>query len=268
MRFAILVNIICISISLKAWEPGLMLGGKVAAMGNCGLTSKDAWSVSNNPAMMALGENSSLGIVGQNRFGLSNLNSGALAANYIKNTSAVGIYLTALGNAAFNQYALGGSFSKQLSEKLSAGISLYYAGIQVQEYGNFGAPAFNIGFAFPFNNKTMGAVRLNNPTRSKIEKIADERMQASAALGLSQEVSKNTIWFCEAEVFESYPLDFRCGFAYKPNDDYSFMAGFATLRQSFTLGIGFLKNIQVHLGLSYHNRLGLSSTFDSQFFFK
>jgi len=250
-----------------AWEPGYMLGGKAAGLANCGLSSKDVWSVSNNPAMMPLNEKSSFGVVGQNRFGLSNLNAGAIATNIISKRASVGFYLNSLGNSAYNQYSTGLSFSKKLASNFSMGITLFYSGISVQEYGNFGAPGVNLGFAFPFSDNFIGSFKVNNPTRSRISEIADERMQASTALGISHKLSKLTSFYVEAEVFEFYPMDFRSGFEYYPNDNYSVRFGFSTLRQSVCFGLGFEKGLKVLIGLSYHNRLGFSSTFDTQLFF-
>lgn len=262
----LLGTVFCVS-KLNAWEGGYMLGARSVALGNCGLSTKDLWAVSNNPALLPFQNKNSVGITVQNRFGVSNLNAGAIAANFVNDYGAMGFYTYSFGNSAYYEYSSGLSFAKLLTRDFAAGITLYYTGLVVREYGNFGAPAFNLGFSFPFNEKFSGVFKINNPTRSKIAGIENERTQSSAALGINHQVATHTTLYVEGEVYQKYPMDFRCGFEYSPQKDVAVRAGFSTHRRSVSFGFSYEKSFKFVVGLSYHSRLGFSSTFDSQFYF-
>ncbi|MCO6495055.1 MAG: hypothetical protein J5I91_05175 [Bacteroidetes bacterium] len=267
LKLLFLFGMALLTSELKAWEGGFVLGAKAASLGNCGLTHRDLWSVNNNPATMSFNEKSSFGISVQNRFGVTNLNAGAVGSNLISDYGCLGFYAYSFGNSAYYQYSSGLSFSKRLAQNFAMGISLCYTGLYVKDYGEFGTPIFNLGFTFPFNKNFIGAFKINNPTKSKISQFEDERTQSSAALGFSHKVAANTYLYTEAEIYEKYPLDLRCGIEYSPISNYAVRAGFSTLRSTVTFGFSIEKSIKILIGFSYHNRLGFSSTFDSQIYF-
>jgi hypothetical protein len=250
----------------QAWEPGGVLGALPSGKGNCGLTYSNLWSLQNNPAQLGLLKKHQLGIALQNRFGLSDLNAGALGLAFVTKTGTYGLVSSFMGNEAFGQYFHGLSAGRSFNV-FSFGFTLFYSGIRVREYGNFGAPGVNLGFGYQFSEKFSGAARINNPTRSRIYEIADERMQASVAIGFNYLVTKKTDFCFEIESFEWYPLDVRCGLQYQAAEKIDFVTGFSWLRQSVTMGLSFDVGIPLNLGFAYHNRLGMSSVFDTGFTF-
>lgn len=265
--FFLLGTIIC-STNSKALDGSYVFGAKAYSLGFCGLLSNDLWSLYNNPGAVALMGKSAVGLSIQNKFGVSKLNAGSLAANLRSDYGSMGLFAFSFGNTSYNQYAYGVSFSRLLIPKFSLGITLYYTGIYVSDYGNFGTPAFNIGCAFPVNDNFSGAFKISNPTSNKISHLSAESTQASAAFGLSHKVASNTKLYLEAEIYESYPLDFRCGIEYAPKGSfYAMRTGFSTLRRSIAIGLSLEKNVKVIVAFTYHNRLGASSTLDTHYYF-
>jgi hypothetical protein len=248
---------------LSSWDPGSTLGALASGKGHCGLAYQNIWSLYNNPAQSGYLDKTTLGFTAQNRFGISDLNAMAVGFAVPTKTGTYGLTSSYMGNEAFGQYFHGLSVGRHFNEKFAFGFTLFYSGISVRDYGNFANPGFNLGFGYQFSDDFSGTARINNPTRSRIHEISDERMQASVAIGFQQKVSKKTDLVFEAEAFEWYPLDFRCGIEYQAKDKLGFVTGFSLLRQSVSIGMKTFAGIPLNLAFVFHNRLGMSSVFDT-----
>ena len=64
-------------------------------------------------------------------------------------------------------------------------------------------------------------------------------------------------------------LDIRVGFEYNPARNMSLRGGFSSTGNCFCFGVGYeLKPIQIDLGFSTHDRLGISTAVSLIFSFK
>ena len=125
-------------LQLHAQSDNYLSGAKSKAFADASSTFTDHWAGINNQAGLAFLENTAVGVFAENRFGLKELNSGAITfALPTSQAGSLGINLYTFNQSTiFNRQKLGLAYAIKFSSHFAAGLQLNLIRTFIEEYGN------------------------------------------------------------------------------------------------------------------------------------
>lgn len=242
-------------------------GAKGAAMANTSNTFQDVFALASNQAGIAFLENTSVGLLAEQRFLSADIRQfGAVAAMPSK-FGSFGLLVQTFGFDVYNEQKIGLSYSRKLSKKFAIGVQFDYLNTRISEYGSFNGVSFEGGLqAEVLKNLWLGA-SITNPFR--IEVAPDEYLPTQLNLGLSYRFSDKILIATEVQKDFEYPASARVGLDYRIIEPLSIRLGVGTapIQNSFGVGI-HLKNFTLDFAARYHQILGFTPTFSMTYEFK
>lgn len=268
MRFVLILLIL--PNFLFAGQDNGHFGGRSAAMGHASVSLFDVWSTHHNQAGLGWLTAPTAGVFLQNRYLLKEFNyAGAAYAHPLK-TGVIGASFTQFGSSLYAENKVGLSYGMRFGENITGGVAMNYHSTRIgNNYGNHSALTAELGMQAYLNENLMLAAHLFNPTRSKINDYADERIPTIMRLGLSYNFSEKVLTVLEAQKDLLNEPSFKAGIEYIPNDKLYLRAGVGTSPTVATMGIGLkFESLQLDIAASYHSVFGIWPELSLQYKFK
>jgi hypothetical protein len=236
------------------------IDGRSAGMANASITIDDTWSNFRNQAGLAHIENTSAGFLYENRFGLYQVSTKALAIAIPVNSGCFGLNYSYFGYSAYNESKAGIGFGKKLADFLRFGIQLNYMHTYISEnYGNRGKVTFETGIlATPVQHFTVG-FHVFNPLHTYISNNINEHIPTIIRAGIGYEFNKTTRLTIETQKDIDQKPVFKFGGEHLLFDFLYIRTGIMhnPVKYSFGLGIEY-KGFYGDIGFISHPELGYS----------
>ncbi len=250
------------SLSIKIYCAYLSvpIDGRSAGMANASITTDDLWSNFRNQAGLANIKNPSGGFLYENRFGLYQVSTKALAIAIPVNSGCFGLNYSYFGYSEYNESKAAIGFGKKLAEFLDIGIQLNYMHTYITEnYGNRGTVTFETGLlATPISDFTL-AFHVFNPLHTLISRNINEHIPTIIRAGIEYKFNENTMLAVETKKDINQKPVFKFGGEHLLFDFLYIRTGIQTNPVKYSFGFGMeYKGIYGDIGFISHPELGYS----------
>lgn len=242
-------------------------GARAAALGNASVTLSDVWAVGNNAAGLGQLSRPMVGVYAENRYLLSALNTVAVAAamplGVLQNDKAqngvVGVELQRFGGRLYNEQRVGAGYGYR-GGLVSVGARVDMLQLSIEGLGSRRALAVSLGGQAELVPKRLvfGAY-VYNLNQARLAEYQDERVPTVLKAGLSYRPTAKVSFNIETEKDVEQAADFKAGLEYSVIEKLALRAGFRTLTEETTGGLGFQAGaLQIDYAAAWHATLGLS----------
>lgn len=271
MQRNILFFLFFFSIGLSAQNVPESYGSRANGIGNAAVTFSDAFSVFSNQAGLGQIDEITAGVYAENRFLVSDLNSGALAVAIPTKSGTFGIGATYYGFESYNNLRGTIAYGRKLVEdKLFIGAEFDFINFSIPDYSSTAVITFGLGVQYNLTENLTAAAHIFNPIETTTASD-DDLLESHIRFGLSYVPSEQVGIYLEAKKSYHYPPDFRGGVEYAILNKLILRVGFATLSSrinedrfgsdlaTVNAGIGLrLKTFNIDIADRYHPVLGHS----------
>jgi len=249
-------------------------GARAVALGNASATlSHEVWAVANNAAGLGTLTQPTAGAYFENRYLITSLNVAAVALavplGIVAPAAAgqparaergvVGFEAQRFGGALYNEVRVGAAYGYRLGV-VNIGGRLDMLQVSFQDLGNRRAMVGSLGGQADVvpEHLTFG-VYLYNLNQAKLADYQDERVPTVVRAGLAYRAGKQVLVVVESEKDIEQDAGFKAGLEYLPAPAVALRAGYASLSQQTTAGVGVkASNFQLDYAAGWHSVLGLS----------
>jgi hypothetical protein len=249
-------------------------GARAVALGNAAATlSGDVWAVANNAAGLGTLTRPTAGAYFENRYLLRSLNVAAVALALPlgmvepaitgqparAEQGVVGFEAQRFGGALYQEVRVGAAYGYRLGV-VNIGGRLDMLQVSFQDLGSRRALVGSLGgqAAVVPEHLTFG-VYLYNLNQAKLADYQDERVPTVLRAGLAYQAGKQVLIIVESEKDIEHDAGFKAGLEYLPAPAVALRAGYASLSQQTTAGVGVkASNFQFDYAAGWHSVLGLS----------
>jgi hypothetical protein len=246
--------------------PGIR-GAKAAALGNAAVTLSDVWAVGNNVAGLGQLSGPAVGVYAENRYLLSALNTVAVAAavplgavqNEKSKNGVVGVELQRFGGKLYSEQRVGAGYGYR-GGLVSVGVRVDMLQLSIEGLGSKRAAAVSLGGQAELIPKRLvfGAY-LYNLNQAKLADYQQERVPTVLKAGLSYRPTAKVSLNIETEKDVEQDADFKAGLEYRIIEKLALRAGFRSLTEETTGGVGFQAGaLLIDYAAAWHAALGLS----------
>ncbi|HPF52392.1 MAG TPA: hypothetical protein PK335_12495 [Draconibacterium sp.] len=263
----ILLLLLFIRIPLLASD-NYPVGARSIALSNAFVSVSDSWSTFHNQATLAKINQFSAGVFYESRFTIDELSlaAGTFVFPFARGTAGLSFYQ--FGKATFKESKIGLAYSKQLSEKLSAGIQMdYFLNRFPENEKAFGFTTFELGVTYQLTDEfTLGA-HVFNPVENGITTYyGKEKMPLILRIGGHYEFSERAILSTEYYINSNEKDQVRTGLEFYILKNLVARMGVSGTPVKYTAGLGYhFGKISTDLAFSYHGDLGFSPCVSIQF---
>jgi len=225
------------------------------------------WSSFHNQALLPFNKSAATGINYHSRFGISELGTKSAALVMPLDKAALGFVYSHFGYRDLARHSAGLACGILLSEKISAGVQAdFFAEKTAGEYRERRSLSFEAGIHIKASEQVSLGIHLFNPVPGSFRK---DKLPSSVRVGSGIRLSRDLFASAEAEMSTAGGLDIRTGFEYDPFRSFTIRGGFSSGGNSFCFGMGYIvRSVQMDLGFSTHDRLGVSTAVSVIFAFK
>jgi hypothetical protein len=266
------IIIVCLIIGFPGFSQyeHFLSGAKSKAFSDASLTFTDNWSVFNNQAAMAFCEDVSIGLFAENRFGLKEINAGALAFVYpMKKGGSFGLSVYSFNQSSvFSRQKIGMAYGLKLAKNFSLGIQMNLIRTFSGEYGSGMAFCSELGLYYAITKKSSLGVHVFNPTSSKYNKAQNERIPTLMRIAYAYQIASTILLVGEIENNSMSDFSFKGGMEYDLSEKFSLLASFKSKPFVSALGLAFHgKKLDIHIALQYHQVLSVSPAISLDHYF-
>ncbi|MEO7982551.1 MAG: hypothetical protein ABI688_00590 [Bacteroidota bacterium] len=239
-------------------------------LGAYSINQADVFSFQANQASLAQLKNTAIGLYGERRFLLNELNNYTAVAGLTTHSGNFGLKTNYSGFSDYNETQLGLAYGRKLGTRLDAGLQFNYNSVSIAGgYGSSSAISFELGAILHITDKLNTGLHINNPVGGKFGKDQQEKLSSVYGFGLGYEASEKFFISAEIEKEEDQPVNVNAGFQYKFIPQLLVRAGMATATSSAWLGVGLtLRSFRLDITSSYHPQLGITPGIMMLFNFK
>jgi len=228
-------------------------------LGAYSLNHADVFSFTTNPASLSQLKNAAIGVYGERRFLLSELNNYTAAFGLPTNTGNFGLKTGYNGFSDYNETQIGLAYGRKLGSKIDIGAQFNYNSIRIAGYGNATAISFELGTVLHLTDKLHAGVHAANPIGGKYGKDQQEKLSSVYTIGLGYDASDKFFVSFEIEKEEDRPVNVNAGMQYKFLPQLLARAGISSATSSAWVGLGLsIKSVRIDVTTSYHPQLGIS----------
>jgi hypothetical protein len=249
-------------------------GARAVALGNASATlSGDVWAGANNAAGLGTLTRPTAGAYFENRYLIRSLNmaAGALALplGVVAPAAAgqpahaehgvLGFEAQRFGGALYSEVRVGAAYGYRLGV-VNIGGRLDVLQVSFQDLGSRRALVGSLGGQAEVvpEHLTFG-VYLYNLNQAKLADYQDERVPTVLRAGLAYRAGKQVLVVVESEKDIEHDAGFKAGLEYLPTPAVALRAGYASLSQQTTGGVGVKAgDFQLDYAAGWHSVLGLS----------
>lgn len=256
----ILLSIVLAPFALLASNGDGSIGPRSASLGHASSCLYDVWSTRNNQGSLGFVRQAEAGAFYENRFFVKELSQSGFAAAMPIKKGTFGLCYSSLGYKLYRESQLSLSYGMQLSEMISAGVSIDYLNTKIADiYGQANAFTGSVGLtAKPLPQITV-STHIYNPFRAKITNYNNEKVPTIYKFGAQYIFSKQVFFVAEAEKTSMQKINIKGGIEYKPSSLIYIRVGGSSYPTQAAFGVGVNYNgLKIDVSSMYHNVLGLS----------
>lgn len=234
------------------------LAARYTGMGAYSRNFIDPLSVSSNQAALANIKSLSVGVYGEKRFLLQELNLYNVALCIPLKYGGIGVVAHYFGHDDYNETQLGVGYGKALG-KIDIGAQINFHSLSIAGYGKDAVFNFEVGAILHLSERLYAGLHIFNPTGSKFGKDHLEKLSSAFSAGVGYEASEKV--FVSAEIIkeEDKPVNINTGVQYVFAKKLFARLGIYTEAANLYFGVGWKwKNFRVDVAGSYHPQLGLT----------
>lgn len=237
-------------------------------MANASVTFQDVFALTKNQAGIAFLDETSVGLLGEQRFLNNDIRHIGFVAATPTSLGAFGILVQSFGFDAFNEQKIGVAYGRKLADKMAIGIQFDYLNTRIPEYGNQGVLTFEGGLqAEIMDNFWLGA-SIFNPIRTQEQDSIGVVNATKFNFGLSYLFSEKVFLAAEVEKDFQEATAVKVGLDYRIIDPISLRLGVGTAPTLNSFGVGIhLQQVRLDFAASYHQILGFTPTFSMNYNF-
>jgi hypothetical protein len=221
----------------------------------------DAFGGRANAASLASLKQGGIGVYGERRFFLDQLNLYNMAAALPTGSGTFGLSGSYFGFSQSNQTQASLSYGRKVAETVNVGASFHYHALsQAGIYGSSSAITGSLGIMMYLSDKIAAGINAFNPFRASWNKSNnEERLPTRYTFGMGYDASENFYMSVELEKEENIPLNVNLGMHYQVIPQFFVRGGIATQTSSYFAGLGLdLLHFRLDIATSFHPQLGLS----------
>lgn len=255
----LLLLILLFNLSANAQNLRRPVAVSYTGLGAYSISHTDIFSFTSNQASLAQLKNAGIGVYGERRFLLSELNNYTAAMGLPTRSGNFGLKAGYYGFSDYNETQLGLAYGRKLGKKADIGAQFNYNAIRLAGYGNATAVSFEIGTILHLTEKLHAGIHINNPVGGKFGKDQQEKLPSVYTTGIGYEASDR--FFVSAEIIkeEDQPVNVNAGIQYKFLPQLLARIGMSTATSTGWMGIGLSWNsFRVDLTAAYHPQLGIT----------
>lgn len=235
------------------------MAGAYTGFGAYSIHHVDVFSFTANQASLAQLKNISVGVYGERRFLLNELNNYTAAIGLPTATGNFGIKANYSGFTDHNETELGLAYGRKLGNKVDIGAQFNYHGIRIAGYGNASAISFELGTVFHITERLHAGVHASNPVGGKFGKDQQEKLSSVYSFGVGYDASEKFLVSAEIQKEEDQPVNVNAGIQYKFIQQLMARVGVSSAASSAWLGLGLtIKSIRLDITAGYHPQLGVT----------
>jgi hypothetical protein len=219
----------------------------------------DPFSFTGNQAALAGIKQSGIGIYGERRFSINELNNTSMATAFKSKLGNFGIQANYFGFRNFNENKIGLAYARDLGSKLALGAQFNYYSYQVPAYNSASAINFELGLIAHLTDKLNAGVQVYNPVGGELSKVDDEKLASAYKLGFGYDASEQFYVSAEFVKEEDKPVNVVAGISYQFAKRFFARGGFVGDTGSAFAGFGIGWNtLRLDVAANYHPQLGVS----------
>lgn len=219
----------------------------------------DPFSFTGNQAALAGIKQSGIGVYGERRFSLQELNNTSLAAAFKSKLGNFGVQANYFGFKNFNENKVGLAYARDLGSKLAIGAQFNYYSYQVPAYNSESAINFEIGLIAHLTDKLNAGVHVYNPVGGELNKFENQKLASAYKLGFGYDASEQFYVSAEFIKEEDKPINVVGGVSYQFAKKFFARGGFVSETGSAFAGFGVGFNVlRLDVAANYHPQLGFS----------
>ena len=235
------------------------IAASYTGLGAYSVNHADVFSFTANQASLAQLKNTAIGVYGERRFLLAELNNYTAAAAFTTSSGNFGLKAMYSGFSDYNETQLGLAYARKLGKKVDIGAQFNYNGISVAGYGNAAAISFELGTVLHITERLHAGVHVNNPVGGKFGKTQEEKLSSVYTAGFGYEASQKFFLSIELQKEEDQPINVNAGMQYKFIPQLLARVGVSSATSSGWIGIGLiLQSFRLDITTSYHQQLGVT----------
>ena len=257
----LLLAFVCVLIADRSIAQTLRSNLSMPYLGLSAYSTKqtDPFSFTGNQAALARTNAVGIGVYGERRFLLAELNDYGLAAVLPTKLGNFGLQVNYSGFKYFSEKKAGLAYARSLGSRVDVGVQFNYYGYSVPEYAAASAINFEAGAIFHFSGRLNAGVHLYNPVGGKLGKEGDEKLASVYKLGVGYDASDDFYFSVEIIKEENAPINVTAGIQYRFKKQFFLRAGFRSDNSIGFGGLGFLyKGLRIDVAASYHPQLGIT----------
>ena len=262
MKRKFTLTIILLSVA-TFYSKGQIIRRPVAApyigLGAYSIRHQDIFSFTSNQAALAQVNNAAVGVFGERRFLLNDLNNYTAALAVPTNSGNFGLKIGYFGSADYNETQIGLAYGRKMGEKVDIGAQFNYNAIRIPGYGSSSAVSFEIGTVLHLTDQLHIGIHANNPVGGKFGKDQEEKLPSVYSFGLGYDASEKFYFSAEILKEEDQPVNVNVGLQYKLLPQLLARVGMETATSSAWAGIGISwKVFRIDVTTNYHPQLGVT----------
>lgn len=220
---------------------------------------QDIFSFTSNQAALAQVKNIAVGVYGERRFMLNELNNFTAAFALPTSSGNFGMKTGYFGFSDYNETQVGLAYGRKMGEKLDIGAQFNYNAIRISGYGNSSAISFEIGTVLHVTEQFHVGIHTSNPVGGKFGKSQDEKLPSIYSFGAGYDASEKFFFSAEILKEENQPVNVNVGLQYKLLPQLLTRLGMETATSSAWAGVGVSwKIFRIDVAATYHPQLGIS----------
>ncbi len=231
------------------------------AMGSSQAGAYGISSLFGNPAGLAKLESFGAIATAETRFAGSGILFGGAGAAIPSELGVFGVKVGYFGIPAYNEQAIGISYSRLLFESFSLSVQANLFNTSIEEYGSQFNISGTLGFQTYLNKSITVGMYVQNPIQ--IEVAPDQFLPTIFSLGGQYKFPEKLTLRLAVEKDLEAAIGVQAGIAYTPVEQLSLRVGISSVANELSFGAGFRisEYIRIDASAVYHQRLGLSPGF-------
>ena len=219
----------------------------------------DIFSGAANQAAFAQIKSGGLGMFGERRFLIPDLNQFCTIVALPTSSGTFALQADYFGFSSFNENQIGLAYARTITKQVDVGVKFNHHSIQAAGYGNASAVNFEAGAIFHLTENVHTGFHVYNPFSSKLGKNRNEQLGSIYKAGLGYEPSKQVLISTEIVKQEDVPVSVIAGLQYNIHEQINLRCGISTGTNDIFFGMGLLLGLaSININSSYHPQLGFT----------
>ena len=237
------------------------MAARYLSLGTYSQKFNDVFGAKANAAALSTLRQNGVGIYGERRFMIEQLNMFSLASAFRTHSGNFGLTGSYFGFSQSNQTELSLSYGRKITKTVDIGAAFHYHAIsQSGIYGNSSAITGSVGMLLHLSDKITAGINVYNPFRAQWSKVSDgERLPSRYNFGLGYDASDKFYLTAELEKEEGHEVNVNLALHYQFIPQFFIRGGIASLTSSYYAGLGMqLSRFRFDIATSFHPQLGVS----------